>query len=361
MILILDAPIDACYRIRMPRGPRLDAPSTLHHVMVRALDGRPLFWDDRDRADLVGRLAAVAARTRLAVLAWALLPNHVHILVRTPPASPEGTYRPTLAPTMRRLLTGYAGAYNRRHGRKGHLVQNRYKSILVEEEPYLLELVRYIHLNPLRANVASDLRALDRYPWSGHSALVGAVPRPWQAVAEVLGLFGGTPRVRRQRYQRFVADGVGQGQRPELQGGGLRRSAGGWAGVARLRRGREAWAADERVLGSGHFVERILREAPPQSPPLATMSALPALIAAGAAALKVSPQEITAGSRRRPVAHARAVVSWVALQQLGLPATEVARALGVTPAVVRRTLEEGSDLLSAYGVAPEALMAAIEK
>jgi len=329
--------------------------------MVRALDGRLLFRDDRDRADLVGRLATVVAHTRLAALAWALLPNHIHLLVRTPPALPEGTYRATLAPTMRRLLTGYAGAFNRRHGRKGHLVQNRYKSVLVEEEPYLLELVRYIHLNPLRANVVSDLRALDRYPWSGHSALVGAVPRPWQSVAEVLGLFGGTPRACRQRYQRFVAGGVGQGQRPELQGGGLRRSAGGWAGVARLRRGREAWAADERVLGSGPFVERILRETPPQSAPVATTSALPALIAAGAAAMKVSTREIMAGSRRRPVAHARTVVSWVALHQLGLPATAVARALGVTPAVVRRTLGQGSELLAAHGVSPEILLAAIEK
>ncbi len=347
--------------MRMPRGPRLDAPGTLHHVMVRALDERPLFRDDRDRADLVGRLSAVATRTHLMVLAWALLPNHLHILLRTPLASPEGIYRSTLAPAMRRVLTGYAGAFNRRHSRKGHLVQNRYKSILVEEEPYLLELVRYIHLNPLRANVVSDLWALNRYPWTGHSALVGSVPRPWQAVAEVLGLFGGTHRARRQRYQKFIADGVGQGQRPEFQGGGLRRSVGGWEGVARLRRGREAWAADERVLGSGPFVERILLEASPPASPVASVSVLPALIAAGAAALKVSPEEITAGNRRRPVAHARAVVSWVALQKLGLPAAVVARALGVTPAVVRRTLEKEVDPLAAYGITPETFLAAIEQ
>jgi putative transposase len=328
--------------------------------MVRSLDARPLFMDDRDRADIVGRLVSVTARTHLAVLAWALLSNHVHILARTPPAPPEGAYRPTLAPTMRRLLTGYAGAFNRRHGRKGHLVQNRYKSILVEEEPYLLELVRYIHLNPLRAKVVSDLQTLDRYPWTGHSALVGTVPRPWQAVAEVLGLFGGTPRACRQRYQRFIADGVGQGQRPELQGGGLRRSAGGWAGVLRLRRGREAWAADERVLGSGPFVEQVLREIPLQVSPLGRQSALPGLIAAGAATMKVTPQEITSGNRRRPVAHARAIVGWVALHHLGLPAAVVARELGVTPAVVRRALEHGGDILAAHGIAPEVLLAAIE-
>ena len=127
----------------MPRGPRLDAPGVLHHVMVRGLERRALFRDDRDRADFLRRVGAVAARRALTVYAWALLPNNVHLLVRT------GT-RP-LARSMRSLLTGYAGAFNRRHHRAGHLFQNRYKSIVVEEEPYLLELTRYIHLNPLRA------------------------------------------------------------------------------------------------------------------------------------------------------------------------------------------------------------------
>jgi REP element-mobilizing transposase RayT len=304
----------------------------------------------------VKRLADVVHRTGLAVLAWALLPNHVHLLMRTPPASPTGIYRPALAVAMRRLLTGYAVSFNRRHRRKGHLFQNRYKSILVEEEPHLLELVRYIHLNPLRAAVAADLPALDRYPWSGHSAIMGTVYRHWQFVDEVLGYFAGSPRTRRMRYRRFVADGVGQGRRPELQGGGLRRSAGGWAGVARLRRGREHWASDERILGSGPFVEAILRDVPaarPQGLPATDPRALPALIAAGAAAFKVSWQELTGGSRRRPVARARAVLSWVAVRQLGLSGTVVARTLGVTPAVVRRATEPEPNLLAALGFGPD--------
>jgi hypothetical protein len=74
---------------------------------------------------------------------------------------------------MRRLLTGYAVAFNRRHRRRGHLFQNCYKSVLVEEDPYLLELVRYIHLSPLRAGMLSDMDALDTYPWTGHSTLMG--------------------------------------------------------------------------------------------------------------------------------------------------------------------------------------------
>ena len=115
----------------MPRGPRLDAPGVLHNVMVRGIERAALVRDKRDRADVVDRVAAWAART-WRVVAWALLPNHADLLVRTG--------RQPLASTMRSLLTGYAGGFNRRHARHGHLFQNRYKSIVVEEEPYFLAL-----------------------------------------------------------------------------------------------------------------------------------------------------------------------------------------------------------------------------
>jgi REP element-mobilizing transposase RayT len=129
-------PLTTCATVAltMPRQPRLDAPGTLHHVMVRGIERTAVFRDDGDRADFVARLATLAAAGAWTVYAWALLPNHAHLLVRT-------GHRP-LARTMRALLTGYAGAFNRRHHRVGHLFQNRYKSILCEEEPYLLELQR---------------------------------------------------------------------------------------------------------------------------------------------------------------------------------------------------------------------------
>jgi REP element-mobilizing transposase RayT len=111
--------------------------------MVRGIEGRRIFTDAVDRQAWLDRLAAVAPATDLTVVAWACLPNHAHLLVRTG--------RVPLATVMRRLLTGYAGAFNRRHKRVGRLFQNRYKSILCQEEPYLLELVRYLHLNPVRA------------------------------------------------------------------------------------------------------------------------------------------------------------------------------------------------------------------
>jgi len=135
------------------------------------------------------------------------------------------------------------------------LFQNRYKSIVCEEETYFLELVRYLHLNPLRVGLAKDLNELDDYKYSGHSALMGLVDRKWQETDEVLGRFSDKRRVARRLYRGFVEAGVGQGRRPELVGGGLLRSYGGWTGVMELRRGREKYLSDERVLGSTSFIQ----------------------------------------------------------------------------------------------------------
>lgn len=334
----------------MPRGPRLDAPGILHHVMARGIEGGRIFQSDKDREDFLRRLAGQVEATGLQVLAWALLPNHLHLLVRTG--------RRSLPSVMRRVLAGYAVAFNRRHRRQGHLFQNRYKSIVVEEEPYLLELTRYIHLNPLRGRLVRDLAALNRYPWSGHSVLMGRVRRSWQAVDEILGQFAPTSREARRRYRAFVAASVHQGRRPELVGGGLRRSAGGWASVAALKRGRERWAFDERVLGSGAFVEQILHEAESQVPAgwgAKAALTLPSVIERMARAFGVRETEIIGGSRRRPVAHARAAVSAVAVRSLGLPATRVAQALGVTVMAVLRGVDRGLGHLGERRLDPERL------
>ena len=145
---------------------------------------------------------------------------------------------------MRRLIAGYAINFNLRHKRRGHLFQNRYKSIVCQEDLYLLELSRYIHLNPLRAEVVPDLEALNRYPWAGHSALTGQVERDWQDTGTIRGYFAGRRREAVRRYQVFVAEGVDLGRRPELVGGGLIRSLGGWSQGLSFRRKGLRMAAD---------------------------------------------------------------------------------------------------------------------
>jgi hypothetical protein len=118
-----------------------------------------------------------------------------------------------------------------------------------------LELVRYLHLNPIRAKILADLRALDRYPWTGHSTLLNTVRHAWQDTSTILAQFSSTPAKAREAYRAFVADGFPQGRRFDLQGGGLLRSQGGWTAVRELRDGREACQGGERVLGDTAFVQ----------------------------------------------------------------------------------------------------------
>jgi len=132
----------------------------LHHAIVRGTEQGRIVADRKDRENFVERLGEVARATGTTIYAWALLPNHAHLLVRS---GAQG-----LPPFMRRLLTDYAMSDNRPHCPYGHVFQNRYKSIVCDEDAYFRELVRYIHLNPLRAKLVLDLAQLDRYPWCGH-------------------------------------------------------------------------------------------------------------------------------------------------------------------------------------------------
>lgn len=328
----------------MPRGPRLDAPGALHHVMVRGLDRQVIFRDDADRDDFLKRIARLAEAGHLKVYAWALMPNHAHLLIRTG-AHPLGR-------CMRSLLTGYAGTFNRRHHRTGHLFQNRYKSIVIDAEVYFLEIVRYLHLNPLRAGIVDDLRVLDRFPWTGHSALLGHVQRPWYAVDEVLGHFGPRRPAARRAYRAFVAAGRAQGRRPDLQGGGLRRSVGGWEAVAALRRGREAFTTDERVLGSGEFVETLYQQVEQQEAQRRALRRrvpdLRTLIARVARASQLLPEAVTGGGRSRAITHARDGLAYLWVEVLGASGRELGRTLRIRPFTVCRAAQRGRQARKAW-------------
>ena len=166
-----------------------------------------------------------------------------------------------VATVMQRLLTNYAIFFNHRHRRYGHLFQNRYKSILCQEDTYLLELVRYIHLNALRAKLVEDIKQLDRYPYSGHSALMGKHHNDWQDIDYILKLFGERLISARRKYRDYVQNGIATGKQPDLIGGGLVRSAGGWTNVKALRKAKKYLKGAERILGDSDFVEQVLSEA----------------------------------------------------------------------------------------------------
>ncbi len=341
----------------MPRRARLDAPGCLHHVVARGIERRTIFADDIDRQDLVARIAGLAERTGTEVLAWALLPNHYHLLLRTAAAP--------LSDLMRCLNTGYAVGFNRRHHRCGYLFQNRFKSFLVEAEPYLLELVRYIHLNPVRARLLT-LPELDTFPWTGHATLVGRIDRPWQSTRAVLALFARSEPAARDAYRQFVASGAGGGGPPERAAGGLRRTRGTWIKQPEKVRGRDLWSFDERILGSRDFVERVRSEhtgSAAANPPVLSAAEiaplLSALLQAAATRCGVLPAEITSSSHRPAAVAGRSLIAHLTVRCLGISSNTVARFLGVTRQSVRRGLQRSEGALATLSCNPDEILKSI--
>jgi REP element-mobilizing transposase RayT len=314
----------------MPRKARIDIPGLLQHVIVRGIERRKIFLDDNDRLMFVNRFSALLEDTDTDCFAWALLDNHVHVLLRC--------NRTELSRFMKRLLTGYAVNFNHRHRRSGHLFQNRYKSIICEEDVYLLELIRYIHLNPLRAGIVPDLESLGDYPWCGHAILMGTKKFPGQVVEEVLQLFGTRLISARQEYRQFVSDGIPQGRRPELVGGGLRRSQMA-CGIPE-----EIESYDDRVLGSGQFVESLQQETKISDilPIRLTLSELTKIVCK---LLEVSPELILRRTRRGDASQARAVFCYVAVRMCGMVGVDVGKLLSMGPSSVSRAAHRGEHIL----------------
>ena len=321
----------------MPRKSRIDAPGALHHIIVRGIERRAIFRDDDDREKFIEKLAMVLAESRTPCFAYALMRNHVHLLLRT------GTV--PLATVMRQLLTGYAMHFNRRYRRHGHLFQNRYKSILCEEETYLEELVRYIHLNPLRAKAVEDLRALREFRFCGHGALLGRFERSWLDERYVLMTFSEDPEEARRRYEEYVTKAAGDGRRDDLTGGGVLRSIGGWEELKRRRKSGGRIKGDERILGGPDFIHEVLKHADEEMTRRAKIRVtgldFKALSEKVAALCHVDCELLSTPSKDRKVSRARAILCYLAVRRLMMSGADVARALNLSPSMVSRAVSRG--------------------
>jgi hypothetical protein len=216
---------------------------------------------------------------------------------------------------------------------------------MVEEEPYFLELVRYLHLNPLRAGIVPNLRALADYGYCGHGALSGEIGSSWQDTNAVLQRFSRQYSRARALYRAFVADGIARGRRPDLVGGGLIRSAGGWKAVSGLRRGRERYAGDERILGDSEFVETIRQELERTEgsrmrarwPSVASVD----LIERVCAAEGIPVERLLGAGRARIISRARQGVAFLWVEVLGNSGRALARDLNVRPESIYYAARQG--------------------
>lgn len=185
----------------MTRGPRIDFPGAFHHVYGRGIEKREIFRDDGDRKELRRRILLNLKRSKASCLAWAFLPNHFHLLFHS-----EGG---VLSRFMHRLMSGYSIYFNRKHVRAGHLFQNRFRSSVIHSEPYLLEAIRYIHLNPVRAGIVPTLEDLSAYPWTSHREIFASTAPLWADFPFLRGFFGGNSlKETKGNYLRFLEMGL---------------------------------------------------------------------------------------------------------------------------------------------------------
>jgi putative transposase len=295
----------------MPRAARIDAPGAIQHVTVRGIEKRNIFLDDIDRENFIERLERLLVEASTICFAWALMPNHAHLLLQTG-STPLSTL-------MARLGTGYARHFNTRHYRSGHLFQNRFHSALASDEVHLRNSVRYIHLNPLRAGLVLDMSHLERYPWTGLSALWGHHPRGFQAVEPVLRWFDDHPERARLALRRWMMESI---------------------------------TKSGDAVGAGPDLERA--EAPTGSTPEAQVAALGVRVwSIGlltewvCTATGADEGEVHAGLRTAAAANARAIVAHLAMSELGHRVDAVGKALGLSESGVSRARRRGLRLSEA--------------
>jgi putative transposase len=346
----------------MPRQARIDAPGLLQHIMARGIDGIDIFRDNYDYKSFLERLALILEETQTQCFAWALLPNHFHLLLRTNSAS--------LSKVMRRLMTGYAVSYNKRHARRGHLFQNRYRSTVCEDT-YLLDVMRYIHLNPLRVGLVEDLKELDRFVWTGHSSVIGKRKNPLnhkrlqehrnkpgycnkKALAErtiekLLLYFGDELSMSRRKYRQFIKKGFQRGKRPDLQGGGViedyYNNKKGIPSLENQKRNSGKEFSDQRILGGASFVEQVLDKVNEfDKKEVNNRIFLDELIRRVCTDIEIDIKVLTSSKRDQKTSYARSIISYMAAIELKYAIKEIAIALWLSGKSVSRCIVRGKEI-----------------
>ena len=268
----------------MARRPRLFAPALLYHVIVRGNQRQKTFLNDQDYRAYLERLAKYRRKYDYSVYAYCLMPNHVHLLL-------ESSDQP-LAKFMQGLQQSYSQYFNLRHHKVGHVFQGRYKAIICEKDEYLLELIRYIHLNPVRAGI---VKRPERYGYSGHRVYLEGKPTEVLDTTKVLRLFGG-----KGAYRRFILDGLGDGHKEEYYE-----------------------VEDQRFLGAEGFGDKI-QEKLGKRQKAANRKPVAAVLKELAQGLEIGVEALRSPDRSWSVSKARTMIAYVLVRRLGYGIGEVA-------------------------------------
>ncbi len=203
-------------------------------------------------------------------------------------------------------------------------------------------MIRYIHLNPIRARVVKGVEELGSYPWSGHGAIIGKYDYKWMDTEYVLRQFASKRRSARKEYKKFIIEGLNDGRSAKLTGGGLIRSLGGWSQVVSKRRKDRKVESDERILGSSDFVNSILKETEERQMRRLKLrlsgKGIEDIIEEECTKRHISPLELKSGSRRNKISHAHAIIAYRCMEEVGITTAEIARHLGVNTSAITKAI-----------------------
>jgi putative transposase len=306
--------------------------------MQRGIEGSRVFADDVDRWVYLDRAQQCFAGDAPRCLSWALMTNHDHLTTVTRSEA--------LSKSMHSLGTSYASYFNKRHDRQGHLYQNRYKSLLVQEEDYLYRVIRYVMLNPIRAGILRDLQDLQSYPFTSYAGLMGNIQPRVVDAAFTLQLFHNEQDQARGLLKDWMVLGLEQ---DDPIGEILERGTGRPAKEEILKQVVSRIAIrDSYVVGNRPFVARVLTDANHPAADRLLDSPLTCsvedLIEAVCGELGVPRENIASRMKHKPISDARAAIAWLGVDSLGMTQTELARHLGVTQQALSFSLQRGRRL-----------------
>lgn len=313
----------------MARKARIFIPGCLHHIMARGIEGASIFRDSQDRDTFLSLLASCLKECGIKCYAWALMDNHYHLVVRTAEFP--------LARLMKPLNSMYAGYFNKKYSRRGYLFQDRFKSIASQDQGYIEEMIRYVHLNPVRAKVCKTIVELDHYPWCGHGAIMGNISRPFMDTFAVLSRFGVDETRGRKAYRDFMEKGLHAGL-SEMQ----------LAMRYNLHAGRSSGESARWVIGDHEFVRSALLHDAENRLRIAKRVkegwGLEQIAESIAGQFKIDSESLLHKSRSNSRSYARKVFAYVAREEQGFPAADIARYLNVDGSAVSRMIVPGKEI-----------------
>lgn len=296
----------------MPRKPRIEYKGALYHIIARGNQGQDIFKDKRDRKEYLNRISIYKERYAFHLYAYVLMDNHIHLLLETEDIP--------LSKVMQALQFTYTQYFNRKYHLRGHLFQERYKAILCDKDTYLLELVRYIHLNPVRAGVVDNPSS---YPWSSHPIYLGLKKSNLVEEKFVLSCFAKREKEARKRYQNFVDEGLEHGHQDIF------------------------YKTTEGCLGDDEFIEEI-REKTEGKLEFVPSHPLDKILDAVSKTLEISAEAILRVSSNRREAFARAIFSYLSVRLYGKKITEVANYLSRDSATISKSVRKIEDSKEEY-------------